>query len=67
MRIETASAWILASLCLLAIAIGLYVFDVPGKLTGFFAAMGVVYFGVGALLIVIHDRHMAKHSRAGWE
>jgi hypothetical protein len=46
-----------------------YVFKGPedGKLAGFLAAMGVVYFGIGAVLIVVHDRHMAKRTRAGRE
>jgi len=65
MRIETASTWILASLCLLIIGMALYVFDVPGKLAGFLALMGFVYFSIGAVLILMHDRHMAKRTRAG--
>ena len=66
MRMETASAWILASLCLLTIGMALYVFKGPevGKLAAFFAATGAVYFGIGAVLIVMHDRHMAKRTRA---
>ena len=69
MRIETPLAWILASLFLVTIALALFVFDGPegGKLAGFLAVMGVIYFGIGAVLIVIHDRHMAKRTRAGWE
>ena len=67
MRSETASAWILASLCLLVIGIAVYVFNIPeaGKLAGFLAVMGFIYFGIGAVLTVIHDRHMAKRTRAG--
>jgi hypothetical protein len=47
----------------------LYVFKGPevGKLARFLAAMGAVYFGIGAVLIVMHDRHMAKRTRAGRE
>jgi hypothetical protein len=69
MRGETASAWILASLCLLVMGIAVYVFNTPeaGKLAGFLAVMGFVYFGIGAVLIVMHDRHMAKRTRAGRE
>ena len=69
MRMETASAWILASLCLLTIGMVVYVFKVPedGKLAGFLVAMGLVYFGIGAVLTVMHDRHMAKRTRAGRE
>jgi hypothetical protein len=65
MRIETASTWILASICLLIIGMALYVFNVPGKWAGFLETMGAVYFGIGAVLILMHDRHMAKRTRAG--
>ena len=47
MRNETAWSWIIASLCVLAIATGLYVFNVPGKLAGFLVTIAVVYFGSG--------------------
>lgn len=69
MRRETPSAWILASLCLLAIALAVYVFKIPeaGKLAGFLAVIGFVYFSIGAVLTVIHDRHMGKRTRAGRE
>jgi hypothetical protein len=45
----------------------MYVFNIPeaGKLAGFLAVMGFVYFGIGAVLTVMHDRHMAKRTRAG--
>ena len=67
MRGETASAWIPASLCLLVMGIAVYVFKTPeaGKLTGFLAVMGFVYFGIGAVFTVMHERHMAKRTRAG--
>ena len=65
MRIETASTWILASLCLLIIGMALYIFNVPGKWAGFLETMGAVYFGIGAVLSRMHDRHMAKRTRAG--
>ena len=69
MRSETASAWILASLCLLATGVLVYVFNVPeaGKLAGLLAVMGFVYFSIGAMLTVMHDHHMAKRTRAGRE
>jgi len=69
MRRETASTWILASLFLLTIGMALYVFNFPGhgKLAGFLAAMGFLYFCIGAVLTIIHDRHMAKRTRAGRE
>jgi len=69
MRMETASTWILASLCLLTIGMALYVLKGPedGKLAGFLTGMGAIYFGIGAVLIVMHDRHMAKRTRAGRE
>jgi len=66
MRIETASAWILASLCVLTIGTALLIFKVPeaSKFAGLLIAMGLIYFGIGAVLIVMHDRHMAKRTRA---
>jgi hypothetical protein len=66
---ETASAWILASLCLLTIGMALYVLKGPedSKLAGVLTAMGAAYFGIGAVLILMHDRHMAKRTRAGRE
>ena len=69
MRMETASTWIFASLCLLIIGMALYVLKGPedGKLAAFLTGMGAVYFGIGAVLIVMHDRHMAKRTRAGRE
>ena len=47
----------------------LYVFKGPedSRLAGFLVAMGVVYFGIGAMLIVMHDHHMTKRTRAGRE
>jgi len=69
MRIETASTWILTSLCLLTIGMALYVFNGPevGRLAGFLVGIGIVYFGIGAMLIVMHDHHMTKRTRAGRE
>ena len=46
---------------------GLFVFNGPGKLTVFLAVMGLIYFSIGAVLTVLHDHHMAKRTRAGWE
>jgi hypothetical protein len=50
-----------------AIGVAVYVFNIPeaGQLAGFLAVMGFVYLGIGAVLTVIHDRHMAKRTRAG--
>ena len=52
--------------CLLIVGTWLYLFEITqgGK---FLAVMGLVYFGIGAVLIVMHDRHMAKRTRAGQE
>ena len=66
MRIETASAWMLAGLCLLIPGLAFYVFDVTES-AGLLAALGVIYIGTGAVLVVMHDHHMAKRTRAGWE
>ena len=63
----SAWAWILISLCLLVIAIALFALNVrDGKLAGLLAVMGLVYFSIGAVLSVVHDRHMAKRTRA-WQ
>jgi len=47
----------------------LYVLKGPedSKLAGVLTAMGAAYFGIGAVLILMHDRHMAKRTRAGRE
>jgi hypothetical protein len=29
--------------------------------------MGLVYFGIGVVLTIMHDRHMIKRTRAGRE
>ena len=44
----------------------LYVFEAPqaGKLAQFVAVMGLVYFGIGVVLTIMHDRHMIKRTRA---
>ena len=67
MRSETAWAWILASLSVLAIGTVLYVFNVSGKLVGILTAVGFVYFVIGAVLSVMHDRHMDERTRVGRE
>jgi hypothetical protein len=38
-----------------------------GKLAQFVAVMGLVYFGIGVVLTIMHDRHMIKRTRAGRE
>ena len=67
MRIETALNWILVSICLMIIAPAVYAFNVDGngKLAALLVAMGLVCFGIGAVLTVMHDRHMARRTRAG--
>jgi hypothetical protein len=36
-----------------------------GKLGIFLAVVGLVYFSIGVVLSVMHDRHMLKRTRAG--
>jgi uncharacterized membrane protein len=69
MRIETAFAWILASICVMIIGLGLLVFGglENGRFAGFLIGMGIVDFGIGAVLTIIHDHHMAKRTRPGRE
>ena len=38
-----------------------------GKLAQFVAVTGLVYFGIGVVLTIMHDRHMIKRTRAGRE
>jgi uncharacterized membrane protein YiaA len=49
--------------CLLIVGTWLYLFEITqgGK---FLAVMGLVYFGISVVLTLIHDRHMAKRTRA---
>ena len=67
MRSETALAWILASICVLIIGLALLVFDGLENRTfaGFLIGMGIVDFGIGAVLTVIHNHQMAKRTAAG--
>ena len=52
--------------CLLIIGTWLLLFGVTegGK---FLIVIGLIYFGIGAVLSVIHDRHMIKRTRARHE
>ena len=47
----------------------LYVYEVTeaDKLAQFVAVMGLVYFGIGVVLTIMHDRHMIKRTQAGRE
>jgi uncharacterized membrane protein len=69
-RIETVRAWMLAGFSLILAGLCLYAFKSSsggGKLAMFVAAMGLVYLNLGLVLTFIHDRHMAKRTRAGRE
>jgi hypothetical protein len=69
MRIETIKGWMLVGFGLLIIGMLLYVFEVTeaDKLAQFVAVMGLVYFGIGVVLTIMHDQHMIKRTRAGRE
>ena len=69
MRIETVRVWMLVGFCLLLAGMCLYVLEVTedGQFAVFLTAIGVVYFGVGIGLSIMHDRHMIKRTRAGDE
>ena len=69
MRSETAINWILLGFGLLAIGTLLYMFEVTedGLLARFLEIMGVVYFAIGMVLAVIHNKHMVKRMQAGRE
>ena len=36
-----------------------------GKLAQFVAVTGLVYFGIGVVLTIMHDRHMIKRTERG--
>jgi hypothetical protein len=67
MRIESIKAWMLVGFGLLLIGMLLYMFEVTegGKLAKFVAVMGLVYFGIGVLLTLMHDRHMTSARERG--
>ena len=65
MRVETIAACIFVGLGLLMIGTLLYMFQITeGR---FLAVLGIVYFGIGMVLTLTHDRHMAKRMQAGRE
>ena len=69
MRIETITAWIFIGFGLLMIGALLYLFQITegGKFARFLAVMGGVYFCIGGILTLMHDRHMARRTQAGRE
>jgi hypothetical protein len=66
MRIETIGAWIFLGFGLLMLGALLYVLGVTedANLARFLGTVGGVYFCIGGVLTIIHDRHMAKRTRA---
>lgn len=67
MRVETVRAWMFVGFCLLTAGTLLYMSQVAGKLAIFLATIGLVYFIIGLLLSLVHDKHMAGRTRAGRE
>ena len=67
MRIETIRAWLFVGLLLQMAGIFLYMLEATadGRLAILLAAVGFVYFVVGAVLSLIRDKHMAERMRAG--
>ena len=65
MRTGTIAAWIFVGLGLLMIGTLLYMFEVTEarNLGRVLVAVGLVYFVIGLVLLLKHDRHMAKHMR----
>ena len=63
MRIEIIAAWIFIGFGLLMIGVFLYLFQIEGG--RFLGVIGAIYFAIGMLLTLKHDRHMAKRIRAG--
>jgi hypothetical protein len=66
MRIETITAWIFIGFGLLMIGALLDILQITedGKFARFLAVMGAVYFIIGVMLTLTHDRHMARRMRA---
>lgn len=67
MRVETIKAWIFLGFAVLATGTLLYVLQVAGQLGRFLGVIGFVYFGIGIVLGVVHDRQMQTRTRAGLE
>ena len=67
MRIETVSAWMLVGFSLLTVGTLLYALEVTTRLAMFLMTMGLGYFIIGAVLGVVHNKHMIKRTRAGRE
>ena len=68
MRSDTVKTWIFVGFGLLMIDTLSYTLRITdGKLASVAAAVGVVYFCIGVVSSVIHDRHMIKRTRAGQE
>ena len=63
MRTETVTAWMFVGFSLLTIAALLYIIGVS-QLAIFMSVLGVAYFFIGIVLSLMHDRHMAKRTRA---
>jgi len=69
MRLATITAWLFVGFGLLMIGALLYLFQITedGKLARFLGLLGVVYFGIGVVVTLVHDRHMLKRTQAGRE
>ena len=69
MRLATITTWLFVGFGLLMIGAFLCLFQITEvtKLAGFLAVLGVVYFAIGVVLTLMHDRHMLERTRAGRE
>ena len=65
MRVETIKVWTLLGFGLLAVGSLLNLLQVASQWAIFLAVMGVVYFVIGIVLGIVHDRHMQTRTRAG--
>ena len=67
MRLATITTWLFVGFGLVMIGALLYLFQVTedGKFARFLGVLGIVYFGIGIVLTLMHDRHMAKRTQAG--
>jgi hypothetical protein len=66
MRLTTITGWLFIGFGLLMIGALVYLFQITedGKLARFLGVLGVVYFGIGVVVSLVHDRHMFKRTQA---
>jgi hypothetical protein len=64
MRLVSITAWLFVGFGLVMIGALLYLSPITEILGRFLGVLGLVYFGIGVVLTLVHDRHMAERTRA---